>query len=201
MASKGASEAPRRGRPRSAAAEAAILDATLELLAERGLEGLSIEAVAARAGVGKATIYRRWPSRDEMIAAAFRSADRRVDILEVGNVRDDLVGLLGEFQRATLRSIPVAMMPRLLASTLATPELRTLFLANVFEPRRAALLRVLQAAQDRGELRADADPGLAFMMLAGPLLLTGMVGRAEALKDRELPARLVDAVLGGIAAS
>jgi AcrR family transcriptional regulator len=192
-------EARRPGRPRSAAAEAAILDATLELLAERGLEGLSIEAVAARAGVGKATIYRRWPSRDAVIAAAFRSVDREVRFTEAGEVRQDMTALMSEFQRATLRSIPVSRMPRLLAAALTTPELRELFLVNVFEPRRAALLGVLERAQSRGEVRADMDLRLAFAMTVGPILLTGLLGSAEVLDDPDLPARLVDAVLLGLA--
>jgi AcrR family transcriptional regulator len=162
-------ETRRRGRPRSAAAEAAILDATLELLAERGLEGVSIEVVAARAGVGKATIYRRWASRDEVVAAAFRSVDRDVRFSETGEVRRDLVALLSEFQRVTLRSIPVSRMPQLLAAALTTPELRELFLANVFEPRRAALLGVLARAQSRGEIRANVELRLAFAMTAGPI--------------------------------
>jgi AcrR family transcriptional regulator len=196
----GAPIARARGRPRSPRADGAILDATLELLAEQGLEGLSVEAVAARAGVGKATIYRRWPSRDEMIAAAFASVNADIAAPDSGDMRSDLVALLGEFQRATLRSVPAAMMPRLIAAVLTRPELLQPFLANALAPRRAALLEALARARARGELRADADLELAFGMIVGSVFQTALLGQAESLSDPTLPARLVDALLDGIGA-
>jgi len=188
-----------RGRPRSARAEAAILDATLELLAEGGLEGLSVEAVATRAGVSKTTIYRRWPSRDKMVAAAFRSINDNVQRPDSGAVRSDLIALLADFQRVTLRSVPAAMIPRLIASTLSRPALLQLFLANAIEPRRAAILEVLERGRARGELREDADLDLAFGMIVGMLFQMVLIGSAESLGATDLPARLVDAVLDGVA--
>jgi AcrR family transcriptional regulator len=189
-----------RGRPRSARVDAAILDATLELLAEHGLEGLSIEAAAARAGVGKATIYRRWPSRDAMVAAAFRSVNASVRLPDTGDVRTDLVALLAEFQRVTLRSVPAAMMPRLMAAVLTRPELLRLFLANALAPRRAAVLDVLERARARGQLRPEADLDLAFGMIVGTVFQTALIGPTDAIGAPDLPARLVDALLDGIAA-
>lgn len=192
-------EGRRPGRPRSAAAERAILDATLALLAEHGLEGVTMEAAAARAGVSKATIYRRWPSRIEMIGAAFASVDREVRIVETGNVRDDLVAVVGEFRRATLRPLPPPAMARMIAMTLATPELRELFIEHVFQPRRAAVIAALQRGQARGEVRTDVDLDLAFAMTVGPLLLTGLLGQVGVAVAGDLPVRIVDAVLAGLA--
>src|SRR5579859_7686549 len=80
----------RPGRPRSALAERAILEATLELLAEVGIEALSIEGVAARAGVGKTTIYRRWESKEELIVAAVRRLQVQAPIVDTGNFRADI---------------------------------------------------------------------------------------------------------------
>src|SRR6266496_6782642 len=79
------------GRPRSAQAHKAILDATLELLAEGGFQGLSIEAVAARAGVGKTTIYRRWPSKNELVMDAIREVQVNLSVIDTGNFRKDVV--------------------------------------------------------------------------------------------------------------
>src|SRR5260370_10613411 len=82
------------GRPRSAQAHKAIIDATLELLAEEGFQGLSIEEVAARAGVGKTTIYRRWPSKDELVMEAIRQVQIDVPAIDIGNFRNDLAALI-----------------------------------------------------------------------------------------------------------
>src|SRR5260370_18750172 len=96
MATTSESEKGRRkpGRPRSAQAQKAIIDATLELLAEEGFQGLSIEAVAARAGVGKTTIYRRWSSKEELVMEAIRQVQIDVPVMDTGNFRNDLAALL-----------------------------------------------------------------------------------------------------------
>ena len=86
---------PPRGRPRSSEAERAILDATVALYAERGMAGLSVEAVAARAGVAKTTIYRRWPSKEELVLAAVTAARGPAPEPPGASVRDDLLFLLG----------------------------------------------------------------------------------------------------------
>src|SRR5437016_14195863 len=83
----------RPGRPRSEQAEQAIIEATLDLFAEQGFEGVCVEAVAARAGVGKATIYRRWPNKEELLLAALGSMKSPLPE-STGNVRDDLVAQL-----------------------------------------------------------------------------------------------------------
>lgn len=186
------------GRPRSPRIDAAILDAALELLAESGLEGLSVEAVAARAGVSKAAIYRRWPSRDEMVAAAFRSVTTSLEVPETGNVRDDLVELLAGFQSATLRSLPGHLVPRLVAATVSNPELLRVFLANVYAPRRAALLAVLKRGVERGQLRRDVDLNLCLAMIVGPLLHAALLDAGALSSD--LLVQLVDSLLAGIAA-
>jgi AcrR family transcriptional regulator len=186
------------GRPRSVEAEAAILNATLELLARHGLEGLSMDLVAARAGVGKATIYRRWPSRKAMVTAALRSLTSEIEVPDTGNVRDDLIGLLRAFQAATLRSLPEPLRSRLIALTLTDADLMQVFLTNVFLPRRTALLDVLERGKRRGELLANLDTDLAAMMIHGPMFQLSLLGDAAVLTDPETPTRLIDAVLAGI---
>src|SRR5271166_3166822 len=90
----GPAEHRRPGRPRSEQAEQAIIEATLDLFAERGFEGVCVEAVAARAGVGKATIYRRWPNKEELLLAAFGSLKSPFPEPEGVCARDDLVAML-----------------------------------------------------------------------------------------------------------
>src|SRR5262245_51396421 len=89
----------RRGRPRSAQAEQAVLAAALDLIAERGPEGLGIEQVAARAGVGKATIYRRWRGKEDMLLDAIGSLGSDIPVPQGRSVRADLVALLDAFCR------------------------------------------------------------------------------------------------------
>jgi AcrR family transcriptional regulator len=184
------------GRPRSPHVEAAILDATLEILADGGYGGLTIEAVAARAGVSKAAIYRRWPSREEMVAAAFRSATTTFEPPGSGNVRGDLVALLTSFQRSPLRALPGHLIPQLIASTVSSPELMQVFLANVYAPRRGALIAVLERGVDRGELRPGLDLNLCVSMVVGPALHTALLD-VDALSS-DLPVRIVDTLLSGI---
>jgi AcrR family transcriptional regulator len=176
------------------------LHATLELLAQDGLEGLSMDAVAARAGVGKATIYRRWASRAQLVAAALRSVASDLQVPDTGSVRDDLIATLQLFQQATLRSLPESLRPRLIALTLTNPDLLAIFRANVFAPRRAALLQVLERGKARGELRAGLDVELAFTMIHGPMFQLALLGETGVVAGPETPAKLVDTLLEGIAA-
>jgi AcrR family transcriptional regulator len=196
---RGSVERAGPGRPRRAEADRAILDATLELLALNGLEGLSVDAVAARAGVGKATIYRRWSSRGEMVAAALRSIASNIEIPDTGNIRDDLIALLRSFQRASLRSLPESLRPRLIALTLSNPGLLEIFLVNVFAPRRSALLEILERGQARGQIRADLDASLAFTMIHGPVFQLALLGEPDPLTDPNMPVKLVDTLMEGIA--
>jgi len=157
-----------------------------------------MDAVAARAGVGKATIYRRWASRKEMVAAALRSLTSEIEMPDTGSVRDDIITLLRAFQDRTLRSLPRPIRPRLIALTLTNPDLMQIFLTNVFLPRRAALLQVLERGKVRGELRANLDTGLATTIIHGPMFQLSLLGQTEALEDPKTPETLVDAVLSGI---
>ena len=187
------------GRPRSPEAEGAILDATLELLALEGLEGLSMDAIAARASVGKATIYRRWSSRENLVNAALGSLTSDIETPDTGNVRDDLISLLQQFQRGAARSLPDELKPRLVAVTLSNPRLFDIFLVNVLLPRRQVLIDVLERGKARGQLRPDLDADYAFLMIHGPLLQMVLMGEGEALSDPKTPIKLVDGLLQGLA--
>src|SRR4051794_36988467 len=129
-----------RGRPRSSAADAAIVRATLELLVEEGFRALSVEQVARRAGVGKATIYRRHRDKHELVAAAVRHlhADLRVPE-DTGTLRGDFAAVAAQAVTAGGRTGALTFMPRMLAEASGEPELHAIFTECLVEPRRRVL--------------------------------------------------------------
>jgi AcrR family transcriptional regulator len=193
-----ATEARRPGRPRSAAADSAILQATLELLLDTGYRGLTMEEVRARAGVGKATLYRRYGSKQELVTAAVRHVNQEIPVPDTGNVRDDFLAVAGSVLAAAARVGAATFMPRMLAESAGDPEMHAIFYENLVAPRRAVMAEVLRRGVERGELRADLDVELAIDVLVGPwvyrLLLSGGV-----MPDAD-PQRLLDLVMGGLAA-
>src|SRR5690606_21460967 len=172
-AHRGVTAGPRSpGRPRSAEADAAIVRATLEVLREEGFRGLSVETVRRRAGVGKATIYRRFPDREALVRAALAAANPPVAGLpDTGSVRDDLRRVFHAVYDAAAGPMVAAAAPiRLLAEAGREPELHALFREALIEPRRAAVRTLLRRGIDRGELAADADVELLIDMLAGSVV-------------------------------
>jgi AcrR family transcriptional regulator len=186
------------GRPRSATAEQAIVDATLALLVEGGVSGLSVEAVAARAGVGKATIYRRWTGKDSLIIDALARLDEDVPPQLRGlSVRDDLVTVLEHVRRKSTSTLAGQILPRMVAEARCNRELMACYREKVVAPRRARILHVLRAGVERGEVRADLDLELLVDLLVGPLIYRLLMRPDDRPLPRELPAAVVDAVLAG----
>lgn len=187
---------PGPGRPRSQRAHRAILDAALELVAEQGYEGLTVEGVAERAGVAKTTVYRRWSNRDEILEAASEQFVTEIGVPDTGTIRDDLLALLEGAVRV-YSGLPGRVMPGLVSAMAQNPSLarrvREGFLAN----RRAALRAVVDRAIARGELRRDIDVELTLDMLGGApmyrLLVTG-----GSVTERTVMG-VVDTLLRGIA--
>ena len=192
MAATTSTPAPETGR--SARTEKAILDATREILAEGGVRQLTVERVAARSGVAKTTIYRRWRGKHELaLAVLIDMVANVVATPDFGDTRKELVA----FVNAAVRVLGSTSMGRVmqgLVSDLATdPELARAFRERVVAMRVAEVRRVLERGIERGEIRGDVDIELAHELLFGPvyyrLLLSG------APLDRKLATRIVDAVL------
>lgn len=160
----------RPGRPRRATTDDAITRAALDLLAERGFQAATIEAIADRAGVGRNTIYRRWRSKEELIADALRELTTDVDW-----GADDLYSLLLTWLRDFAGTFSDPLQGRLLVGVLGelqqNPVFADVYADRVVRPRREALLARLLEARERGELRPDADVELVADLLGGALLL------------------------------
>ena len=192
-------ESPRRtpGRPRSEASHQAIIEATIALLIEAGYGSLTMEAVHIRAGVGKATIYRRWSSKEELVRDAIVFLNHEVEAPDTGSLRGDYEALAAVVRASATRG-GTTLMPRLLGESVNDPELFAIFRSNLVEPRRAALRTVLQRAIDRGEIRAGLDLELLLDLFAGPavyrLLITGGdMSQMFSVEDQ------LDALLNGLA--
>src|ERR1700677_752768 len=190
--------ARRPGRPRSEQAEQAILAAAIEAVADRGIDGVSCEDVAARAGVGKATLYRRWPGKEDLLIAAFAALKRPLPQPRGESVRDDLIAML-EVVAADADDPPYEQHYALLhAEGERYPRLVALYKEHVVEPRVEAMRSVLRRGAANGELRPDLDLEVAVLALTGAVFARG--------KHDALPAepcfatRVVDQVLRGIAA-
>ena len=194
-----AAETRRPGRPRSPEAHAAILRAALELAVEGGLRGLSMEAIAARAGVGKATIYRRWKSKEELFVEAIASIALNPEVPDTGSVRGDFEAAS---RAAVGRMAPEAfrVLPRLMADAADDPELLEALHEALVRPRRAAIGTVLRRGVERGELRADIDVDLISDMLIGPLIARVLLSGGDPHALDGLPMRVYDALAAGIAA-
>jgi len=194
-----AAAAPRRGRPRSEPARQAILDATSELLLEHGLAGASMDAVAERAGVSKATIYRWWPSKEILALDAVYRAWSEVEPRrpDTGSLRGDLRAMLLPWVRS-LRERPYGRVIAAFVTEAQTDpafgeQYRTRFVAPRREQGRAAFAR----AAARGEIPAGINVEVALDMLYGPLYHR-LLHRHAPLSDRFV-ADVVDAVLRGLA--
>ncbi|MGC0414732.1 TetR/AcrR family transcriptional regulator [Embleya sp. AB8] len=196
----GAADKPRRGRPRSEEAERAILDATLRLLGRyRSIAAISVEAVAQEAGVGKATIYRRWPGKEALIVAAVEDAEALPAVLPGHSLREDLIVVLEHLRLQALDKRGDGLMGMVAGEMRSHPELHRRYHEVVVEKRRALLRDLLQRGVDSGELLADLPIDVLMDLVTGPILVRKLV-RENASLDPELPVQIVDALLGGIRA-
>ena len=165
------------GRPRDERADRAILRATLELMAETGAHELRMDDVARRAGVGKATIYRRYRSKGELITAAIAGLVSEITIPDTGATRTDLRALMRGAVEVYRGSLEAAVMPSLVEAMSRDVGLARLVREEFLTRRRAALQEVLERGIERGDLQRDLDLDLALDVFGGPLfyrlLITG----------------------------
>lgn len=182
------------GRPRSPEIDDAVMRATRDLLVERGYGGLSVEGVANRAEVGKAAIYRRWPSKAELVVEALRTYTcAGLPTTQVGDLRADLLALLTVVQQS-MAERDGALMATFIAAKARFPELQAEFDRAFVAERRAYVQQLIRDGVRRGELPADTD--VELLAETGPAILSHhYLVHAQDL-DPALPARIVDLLLG-----
>ncbi|NED87930.1 TetR/AcrR family transcriptional regulator [Streptomyces sp. SID11233] len=194
----GEEQEPRRGRPRSAAAERSILDAVVELLeAGEPLAGLSIERIARTAGVGKATIYRRWTDKEELFVDVLRDIEPPEPDVSGTAGLGDLRVLLESMRRRGLAQRSSVLLHNVFAQMKSHPRLWAEYQCTVIAPRRVAMLAAVRRAVEAGELRGDTDVELMDDLFLGPMLVR-TVHRPDAPLPEDLVDRIVQLLVEGV---
>jgi AcrR family transcriptional regulator len=186
-----------RGRPRSERARLAVLDAAADLLIEGGMAAATMEAIAARAGVSKATIYKWWPSRGHVALDSLFTRTKPTMAVEAGaTLEETLIAQVGALAGLLRDPATASLMRETVAVAQTDPDIRSALDTRWLRPRRAAVEGVLRAAAERGEIRADVDFAAAMDQLFGPLYYR-LLFRHEPLDDR-LAETLVRQMLAGL---
>jgi len=186
------------GRPREARADRAIVSAALELMAERGLHALRMDDVAERAGVGKATIYRRYRSKDELVTDAVGAlVSDEIEVPDTGSTRTDLLALMCDAVKLYTGSVAAKLMPTIVDEMSRSPELAAVARDRFLSGRRAALRTVFDRGVRRGDLRPDLDMELALDVLGGPLFYRLLITGGPI--DQHLAESVVELLLRGFA--
>jgi len=190
------------GRPRSQAADQAILRAALEVFIERGIDSASIEQMADKAGVARTTVYRRWSSKEELTAQAIADARGTPEQYAISNrvaltrVPRLLVDALAEMlTRPDYKKIAA----RLIGSVPSCPELMATYWSNYMLPRREIVRNLLNRARAQGLIREDSDPDLLMDLISGAIIHHALL-RPGQRTDAQMRQYLV-AVLGELGLS
>ena len=184
----------RPGRPRDTRRDEEILTAVLRLLDDTSYSELTIAAIARDAGVGKPTLYLRWPSKAAVVADAVVRVMSADPFPDLGDVRSDLVAELREIIHRFATTVAGHVLPGLVADLHDDPALLAAFDERYFQPRRRSIRAALQRGVERGELAADIDHDLAVDMLVGPVYY-GLLARGHevALSPDDLVAAVLRA--------
>jgi AcrR family transcriptional regulator len=189
--------ARRPGRPRDGAIDVAVLDAAIEELIERGYLGMSVESIAARAGVAKTTVYRRWPGQDELVVAAIRMLEDTTAVPPAGSARDELLYLVDRMRRTWSNPRYGALMRRVAADGTERPEQYRQFRDKLVSPHLERMHRALSRCVDDGLIRPGTDLVWVRQLITSPIL-------ASVLTHKDRVTRLevefaLDTVLAGLA--
>ena len=183
---------PHRGRALDATRDDALRDATLELLAEIGYDRLTIDSVAARAHSSKATIYRRWPGKAELVVDALSCLKGAPSLPDTGSLRGDLEAI-GQGSASADNQFDAQLMMGLITALARDAELRQVFRERLIDPRAAILTRVFEQAMARGEV----DPGrnLELMVSLYPALMLQHVLKFGEIPDAHFAQQVIDDVI------
>lgn len=185
-----------RGRPRSEEVDHAIVEAVLDTLASSGVSSLTMAGVAERAGVGKATLYRRFPDKDVMLAAAIeRMREQVVNVADKGSAYDRLLAMMERTRQSVPHSRNGRIMLIALAESVNNPELARMVYERVLTPRRAIIRDIIQEGIDSGEFSDQLDIDVAMPTVVGPMLYLGMWSMCDPVQETSTES-VLRAVLG-----
>ncbi len=186
-----------RGRPRSERARSAVLEAAADLLVTGGMDAVTMEAIAARAQVSKATVYKWWPSRAHvMLESLFSRTRSTIEVAEDATLAQALTSQIGALARLFRDSAAGPLMGDLVAAGQADPDIRAALEEQWLRPRRQVAVRLLRAGVESGELAPDTDVAAAADQLFAPVYHRLLLGH-EPLHDA-LAATLVRQLLTGL---
>jgi AcrR family transcriptional regulator len=162
------SEKRGRGRPPDARIEGAVVDATLAEIAEKGLRNATMEGIAVRAEIGKATLYRRWPSKEALLYFLADQLSETYDVLDTGDLRKDLLSVFEPLAKLVYAGPVATLTPTFIAEAARDPQIRE-YVSNLVTDRRKGARLALRRAQKRGELRRGVDLDMVLDMMHGAL--------------------------------
>lgn len=186
----------RPGRPRSRAVDEAVVRAVFELFAEVGYADMTMGKVAARAGVARATLYRRWETKEQMVTEALSQLTTDFVVHRTGDVEEDFLELARELLRRGFESPAGQMLPRVLNQVITNPEFLTIYLEKVFQPRSEVMAALVRTGQERHEVRDDVAPEL-LIDLVGGFILYRLFLRPDAEFDHEVLRQAVSVIFKG----
>lgn len=192
-----AASARTRGRPRSAEADTAILEATRALLAERGWADLTIAEVAARAGVAKTTLYRRWPGKADLVVDAMAELFSHLEVVDRGSMLEDALATVAQYVELLQLPETQAALLALASEADRDPSLRVKVRGQVIDPQRRLVYEAWERAYARGEVEGETDIDLIFDMICGTLVHRILI-KGEPVDEAYLT-RFVTVLLAGVA--
>ena len=179
-------------RTPSAAAHEKVLDAAIELMAERGIEGTSMDAIAQLSGVSKATVYKHWKDKEALCIDVIGKLRSPPPDVRTGDLRGDLIGFVTHLARAEKSDRMIKIWPRIISYAVTNPNFGQVLHENTMSPRRVHMARILDEAVERGCLPGVVEVDFALDLLVGPIMHRRLMGREM---PADLPGRVVDAFL------
>ena len=176
-----------------------VLKAVLTLIGERGVEGTSMDSIAAAAGVSKATVYKHWENKEALLIDAVRSNSLDAPAFDSPDTRKNFVDLLSYLARNTKSEELSRVWPRIISYAASNSAFGRAFQERLFEPRRRKMTEMLDSAVRKGELQPGIEPELAADMLIGPIMHRRFVSNHNVPAD--LPEKVVDAFYRAFGAS
>ena len=182
------------GRPRSARAHRSVLDAAVALFAERGIDGTSMDAIAAASAVSKATIYKHWPNKDALALEMLDHLHRLDDWPDTqsADVVADITEVLSRRPSPRTAAVRAKIMPHLMAYASRHERFHKAWRARLLEPTRQRLTRLLHRAIAEGRLPLGFDCNVGIALLLGPMLYQWMSAMVGVSLPDDLPARAVE---------